>query len=179
MKKTAAILVSIMLAACASTPKTETSQESENTNKAIAASTSEATINSASKTNVSESAAEAGKAAAEQQEMLKQSVFFEFDSFDIRPEYRNIVLKQAEHLKKYKKGVVTLEGNCDERGSNEYNLALGNMRANATRKSLVLLGVPAAQIKAVSLGEENPKLLCHDEECWKENRRTDFIHNLN
>ncbi len=72
-----------------------------------------------------------------------------------------------------------MEGNADERGSAEYNLALGDRRANAVRKNLELLGIPTAQIKTLSFGEEKPRLLCHEEKCWQENRRDDFVHKLN
>ncbi|MGB8410375.1 MAG: OmpA family protein, partial [Gallionella sp.] len=88
------------------------------------------------------------------------------------------LLKQAAFLKAHNNDVVTIEGNCDERGSPEYNLALGDRRADAARKSLEILGVPETQIKVVSFGLEKPRLTCHEERCWKENRRDDFVHKL-
>ena len=112
-------------------------------------------------------------------ELEKQSIYFDFDRYAVKPEYRNIVQIQAEFIKAHKNAMVTVEGNADERGSNEYNLALGDKRANAVRKNLELLGVPATQIRAVSMGEEKPRLSCHEEKCWKENRRADFAHKLN
>lgn len=107
--------------------------------------------------------------------MQKQSVYFDFGEFVIKPEYRNLIQQQAEFLKEHANVVVTLEGNTDERGSSEYNLALGDRRANVVRKALEVIGVPDRQIKTVSLGEEHPKMTCHEEQCWKENRRTDFV----
>jgi peptidoglycan-associated lipoprotein len=97
----------------------------------------------------------------------------------VKPEYQDIIQKQAQFIKDHKNDVVTVEGNTDERGSSEYNLALGDKRANAVRKNLELLGVSDAQINTVSLGQTKPRLTCHEEQCWKEDRRDDFIHKLN
>lgn len=113
--------------------------------------------------------------ATQSDEMHKQSVYFDFGGIVIKPEYRELIQKQAEFLKAHANAVVTLEGNTDERGSSEYNLALGDRRANAVRKALEVIGVPDSQIRTVSLGEEHPRLTCHEEQCWKENRRTDFV----
>ena len=89
-------------------------------------------------------------------------------------EYNNVLQQQAEILKRYNKIAVSVEGNADERGSSEYNLALGQKRAEAVRKALVILGVPDARIEAVSFGEEKPKATCPEEKCWSQNRRVDF-----
>lgn len=106
--------------------------------------------------------------------MAEKSVYFDFDQYAIKPEFRAVIEQQADFMKANKNVVLTLVGNADERGSAEYNLALGSQRANAVRKALVVAGVSTDQIKVVSVGEENPKLNCHDESCWKENRRVDF-----
>jgi peptidoglycan-associated lipoprotein len=71
---------------------------------------------------------------------------------------------------------VVLQGNCDERGSREYNLALGQRRADAVKQRMVLLGVPQTRIETVSFGKEKPRATCHDESCWSQNRRVDFVH---
>lgn len=117
---------------------------------------------------------ESSKLAEQLLEMQKQSVYFDFDRFDIKPEYRELIQQRAEFMKAHGNVVVTLEGNADERGSTEYNLALGNKRANAVGNALKLIGVPDKQIKTASYGEEHPRLTCHEEQCWKENRRVDF-----
>ena len=171
MKKIAVVLASLLIAACASSPKAVSPQVSQpaNTNAPAAVSTS----------SVDTAAMESKKLAAEIQELQKQSIYFDFDKADIKPEYKDVIVKQAEFIKAHKNDVVTVEGNCDERGSTEYNVALGDRRANAARNSLELLGVPETQIKTVSLGEEKPRLTCHEENCWKENRRDDFVHGLN
>lgn len=122
---------------------------------------------------------EAANLAALLQEMKSNSVYFDLNAYVIKPDYRDTIKKQSELIKSRANMVVTLEGNADERGSSEYNLALGDKRANAVRKPLELLGVPSGQIRTVSLGEANPRQTCHAEECWKENRRVDFIGQLN
>ncbi|MGA7750107.1 MAG: peptidoglycan-associated lipoprotein Pal, partial [Gallionella sp.] len=128
---------------------------------------------------VSMAETESHKLAAEIQDLQQQSIYFDFDKSAIKSEYKDVLVKQAEFVKAHKNDIVTVQGNCDERGSAEYNLALGDRRANSARKSLELLGVPASQIKAISFGLEKPRLTCHEEKCWKENRRDDFVHTLN
>lgn len=171
MKKIAVVFASLLIAACASSPKAVSPQVSQpaDTNASAAVSTS----------SVDTAEIESKKLAAEIQALQKQSIYFDFDKSDIKPEFKDVIVKQAEFIKEHKNDVVTVEGNCDERGSTEYNVALGDRRANSARKSLELLGVPDAQIKTVSLGEEKPRLTCHEEKCWKENRRDDFVHSLN
>lgn len=116
---------------------------------------------------------------AEIQQLERQSDYFDYNKFAVKPEFQNVIQKEAEFIKGHKQDFVTLEGNADERGSDRYNMDLGNRRAAAVEKSLVMLGVSPAQIKVVSLGEEKPRLPCHQEKCWKENRRVDFVHQLN
>lgn len=183
MMKITVVLASLLLAACASAPKSDSSQiTGTGSNLASQPNSQPASV----KPEESEKIAQASTAetdsrrlAAEAEALQKQSVYFDFDMFAIKPEYRDVVQLQAAFIKAHKNSIVALEGNADERGSNEYNLALGDKRANAVRKNLELLGVPAAQIRAVSMGEEKPRLSCHEEKCWKENRRNDFIHKLN
>ncbi len=179
MKKIAIVLVSFLFAACASTPKLTPPKETTASSPAITK--SETAISSAPEKNVSVSSAEieARKLAAELQALQKKSVYFDFDKYVIKPEYLDVIRQQAEFIKTHKNDIATVGGNADERGSAEYNLALGDRRANAARKNLELLGVPATQIKTLSLGEEKPRLSCHEEKCWQENRRDDFSHKLN
>ena len=105
---------------------------------------------------------------------LLGDIHFEYDKADIRPEDQPILTKNAETLKKFDFLLITIEGHCDERGSVEYNLALGERRAKAAQEYLVSLGVPADRLKTVSLGKEVP--LCQEstEECWARNRRAHF-----
>jgi len=107
------------------------------------------------------------------------SEYFDFNKYEIKAEYNDILQTQANFIKSHKNDMVTLEGNCDERGSLAYNMKLGKSRSMAVKKHLVKLGVPSSQLKVVSYGKERPRLTCHDEKCWKENRRVDFIHHVN
>lgn len=168
MKKIAFILVSLLVAACSSTHKADT-----------AAAPQAAPQTTASPAPATPAELAASKLAAELQGLQKESVYFDFDKYAVKAEYRDAIQKQASFIKGHKNDVVTLEGNADERGSEKYNLALGNRRAKAVLKSLERLGVPASQIRTVSFGKDHPRLVCHEEKCWKENRRVDFEHKLN
>lgn len=166
-----AALAILAISACSTAPRVTTAetpaQESAASGVQATPSTETGTISSAE--------VKTGDLTAQLDEMKKQSVYFDFGEFEVKPEYRDLVQRQAEFLKEHANVVVTLEGNTDERGSSEYNLALGDRRASAVRKALEVMGVPESQIKTVSLGEEHPRLTCHEEPCWKENRRTDFV----
>ncbi len=104
----------------------------------------------------------------------KNSVYYEFDGFEIKPEYRPMVEKHAVYLRDNPAGRITIQGNADERGSREYNVALGQKHAEAVMKMMTLYGARPNQIEAVSFGEEKPRLTGHDEASWAENRRSDF-----
>jgi peptidoglycan-associated lipoprotein len=104
-----------------------------------------------------------------------KSIYFAFDQYLIQPDEDPLVSQHASLLEQYPQDKVTIQGNCDERGSSEYNLALGQRRADEVKERLVLLGVPASRIETVSFGKEKPRALCHEEKCWKENRRADFV----
>jgi len=105
---------------------------------------------------------------------LKRSVYFEFDKYDVKPEYRALVEANARWLKANPKARLVIEGNADEQGSREYNLALGQKRAESVSKMMTLLGVRTEQVEAISYGEERPRSDGHDEKAWSQNRRSDF-----
>jgi peptidoglycan-associated lipoprotein len=107
--------------------------------------------------------------------VANQSVYFDFDKYAIKPNFDTLISEHAKLANAYSNDYLTLQGNCDERGSREYNLALGQRRADSVRHKLVLLGVPEARIETVSFGKEKPRELCHAERCWAENRRADFV----
>ena len=109
--------------------------------------------------------------------LASRSIFFDYDGYSIKPEYQAIVIKSARLLISTPKLQVRLEGNADERGSREYNLALGQKRAEAVRKALLLNGVPDSSIEAISYGREKPRAECLEERCWTINRRVDFSEN--
>lgn len=167
MKKNAAliILMAAMLAACASEkPKQEAQQPG--------------------------AGASAGQTSADQapqkvavdplddpnSPLAQRSVYYPLDVAVVQAADRPLVAEHAKYLAAHSAVKVRLEGNCDERGSNEYNLALGQRRADGVKKLLLAGGATAGQIQTVSNGEEKPKATCHEEKCWKENRRTDLIY---
>jgi peptidoglycan-associated lipoprotein len=108
--------------------------------------------------------------------LSRRSVYYDFDMYTIGEEFQPMVESHAKFLQQNGDLRVRIEGNCDERGSREYNLALGQRRADAFKRALTLLGVPAKQIETVSFGSEKPKALGSDEEAWAENRRSDIVY---
>jgi peptidoglycan-associated lipoprotein len=103
-----------------------------------------------------------------------QPIYFDFDKYDLRPGDREILNLNAKVLKENPNVKIRIEGNCDERGTVEYNLALGDRRARAAMDYLVNLGVTPGRISIISYGKERCKH-CYDEECWSKDRRDDFI----
>ncbi|WP_273595460.1 peptidoglycan-associated lipoprotein Pal [Roseateles koreensis] len=101
-------------------------------------------------------------------------VYFDFDSFTVKEDYRGLVEAHAKRLSNDRKVSLNLEGHTDERGGREYNLALGQKRAEAVAKSLTLLGVNGTQVEAVSFGKERPADTGHDEAAWAKNRRVEL-----
>jgi peptidoglycan-associated lipoprotein len=104
-----------------------------------------------------------------------EAIYFDFDKSFIKLEYRPILNEKAAFLKDYPEMRVRIEGNCDERGTNEYNLALGERRANSAKNFLVSWGIAADRIEIISYGEERPRGLGHNEDSWSQNRRDDFV----
>lgn len=153
MKKLAVALAAITIAACNPTTKGTTTSQ-----------------------NAGAAAPAAAATAPQQAQAAKDtSVYFEFAKSNIAPQYDAAIRDAVAAAKAGKHGKVTLEGNTDERGSTEYNLGLGQRRADAVKKQMIAGGVPARRIKAVSLGKEKPRASCHDESCWQQNRRVDFV----
>ena len=105
-----------------------------------------------------------------------RSVLFDYDSFTIRDEFKPLIQAHARFLQTNPKMKMLVQGNTDDRGSREYNIALGQKRADAVKKALQLLGAADAQIESVSLGEEKPRCLDASEACWAENRRGDMLY---
>lgn len=163
----AAAVVAVGLSACATTPQGGAPDKQSS-------SAAPMTATSQSK-GISQADLEAAKLKEAMTSMAGKSIFFDFDDFSIKDNYKETVQQQAELMKRFAKLSVSLEGNADERGSTEYNLALGQKRADAVRKALVLVGVPESRIEAVSFGKEKPRATCPEEKCWSENRRVDFV----
>jgi peptidoglycan-associated lipoprotein len=108
--------------------------------------------------------------------LSKRSVFFDFDQFIIKDEFRSLLEAHGRFLAANGKLKVLIQGNADDRGSREYNLALGQKRAEAVKKTLLLLGAKEEQVEAVSLGEERPRCTEQTESCWADNRRADILY---
>ncbi len=108
--------------------------------------------------------------------LSKRSVYFDFDQYVVKDEYRPLVDAHAAYLNSHRNARVAIQGNADERGSREYNLALGQKRAEAVRKALSVTGVQDAQVEAVSFGEEKPRSTGTTEADYAENRRADIVY---
>ena len=106
--------------------------------------------------------------------MQVQSVFFDFDSTALKPEQRAVIETQGQFLASHPTLAARVEGNTDERGSSEYNLALGQRRAEAVQKALILMGAKPDQLEPVSWGKDKPVAQGHDEKAWAQNRRADI-----
>ena len=107
--------------------------------------------------------------------LSKRTVYFDYDRFDVKEEFRPLIEAHAKYLRENPNAKMLIQGNADERGSREYNVALGQRRAEAVMKQLVVLGAKPEQIEAVSWGEEKPRRSGQDEASWAENRRDDFV----
>lgn len=108
--------------------------------------------------------------------LAKRSVYFDFDSYEVKSEYTSLLQAHAQYLKGHPDRHILIQGNTDERGTSEYNLALGQKRAEAVRRALATYGVADSQMEAVSLGKEKPMAAGHDEASWAQNRRSDVLY---
>jgi peptidoglycan-associated lipoprotein len=108
--------------------------------------------------------------------LSKRSIYFDFDADAIKDQFRPIIEAHAKYLQANRSARATLQGHTDERGTREYNIALGQKRADAVKKLMVLLGAQEIQIETVSFGKEKPRREGHDEASWAENRRVDIVH---
>lgn len=145
-----AVAAALMLAACSSTPDTG------------AAGTS---------TGTAMPAGPAAGSVAEFQQVVGDRVFFDFDQYTLSPEARGTLMRQAQWLNQYSNYTLALEGHCDERGTREYNLALGERRANSVREYLIGQGVTPSRLTTISYGKERPSCSQAAETCWAQNRR--------
>jgi len=108
--------------------------------------------------------------------LSKRTIYFDFDRDDIKAEFVPVVEAHGKYLRENRGAKMLVQGNADERGSREYNLALGQRRSEAVKKRLMVLGATETQIESVSLGEEKPMCVEHDEGCWYKNRRGDMLY---
>ena len=167
-----AFAAALLLAAC-STPSEEKASTS-------GTGTSGTTTTQTSPSAGTQSSTIPGPAAGSQEELTVEvgdRVFFDFDKYNIRPDQRGTVEALAAWLDTNPSVTLTIEGHCDERGTREYNLALGERRANSVRDYLVALGINPARLSTVSYGEERPAVLGSNESAWAQNRRGVFVVN--
>jgi len=188
------LLLALVVSACSTTSGTEATVEDRTGGKSAAtaaqtgADGKAATAGGAETTGlggagVSGSALDGGSGSSLADErknpaspLSQRSVYFDFDSFTVKDTYRSMLEAHAGYLLAKRDARVILQGNTDERGSREYNLALGQKRAEAVRKALAVLGVSDAQMEAVSFGEEKPRKEGDSEEAYAENRRVDVVY---
>ena len=109
--------------------------------------------------------------------LAKRSVFYDLDKYDVKDEYRPLLQAHGKYLAEHANAKMLVQGNCDERGSREYNIALGQRRSEGVKRMLVLMGATDSQVEPVSLGEEKPRCSDHSESCWAQNRRSDLLYN--
>lgn len=176
--------LSLVLAGCASTPPQDSAAPVEERSAATGTNGTGAATSGAGAGNITGSAAGTGSAAARggnplrdpSSPLSKRSVYFDFDSFVVKDEYKPLVEAHARYLQGNRGTRVTIQGNTDERGSREYNIALGQKRAEAAKRMMVLLGAGEGQVDTVSFGKEKPRAQGHDESAWAENRRDDIVY---
>ena len=106
----------------------------------------------------------------------ERSIYFDFDKSIIKDQYRPVVQANGQSMVNNSSARVTIQGNCDERGSREYNLGLGQRRADSVKKALMAVGASASNIETVSFGKEKPRCTEHNESCWWQNRRSDIVY---
>jgi len=159
------LALAMLLAGC---PKKPTTQEAQPA--AVEAPSAPAT-----ETSTAEAAAAAAR-AAEQRLLAQTVIYFDFDRADIRPEFTEVIAAHARKLAASPGLKVRLEGHTDERGSREYNIGLGERRAQSVRRALLLQSVGDGQLTTVSYGEERPAADGHDESAWAKNRRVEIVY---
>jgi len=106
----------------------------------------------------------------------KRSVYYDLDKYDVKAEFRPLLQAHGKYLAEHRNAKMLVQGNCDERGSREYNIALGQRRSEGVKRMLVLMGATDSQVEPVSLGEEKPRCTEHAEGCWSQNRRSDMLY---
>lgn len=167
----AAISAALLLSACSSQPPAQEQSGTPAPTSSAATGAAAAPVTAQGVDPYSLAALKDPKSA-----VYKRSVFFDYDKYDIKDEFKPLVEAHGKFLSKNPKLKALIQGNADERGSREYNLALGQKRAEAIKKALLLQGATEAQVEAVSLGEEKPRCKESNEACWSQNRRGDILY---
>lgn len=178
MNKTVLILIAVLgvslVAGCASKKPRPTPTSS---NAAASTDGSQTSGADASKAfGAAADASGAGVAGPAGAQLQNRTIYFDFDSSEVKSDYNGLITAHARYLAANPSTRVRLEGNTDERGSREYNIGLGERRAQSVRRALTLQGVAESQITTVSYGEERPAVTGHTEEAWARNRRVDIVY---
>jgi peptidoglycan-associated lipoprotein len=169
-------LVAFIAAGCAQKAATKPEAEKMSEQKAAAEKTPEQiTEQKMASSQESVKSMEKETAGMEEKEGMFKDINFEFDKYDVKAEYKPELKSVAEWMTKNSKTKLSIEGHCDDRGTNEYNLALGDRRAKAVKDYLVSLGVSSARIDTLSYGEEKPLCTEQTEDCWAKNRRAHLV----
>jgi len=175
-------LFAALLAGCASTPTPESSAPVEDRTASTAAgSGAGASTSPGSGSNIGGTATQgSGQGSAALRDpnniLSRRSIYFDYDSDQVKDQYRPLVEAHARYLQGNRSARMTIQGNTDERGSREYNIALAQRRADSAKRMMQLLGAGETQIETVSFGKEKPKNPGHDETAWAENRRDDIVY---
>ena len=172
-----AAIAAAFLAGCQTTPTTAPVEDKSAAGDPAAAAAAGAATSGTSTAGVSGTTNAGADPRKDPKNILYQrSIYFEFDSFTVSDQYKPIVEAHAKYLAANRNTKVALQGHADERGSREYNIALGQKRSDAVKRMMTLLGVQETIVETVSFGEEKPKNSGHDEASWAENRRVDIIY---
>jgi peptidoglycan-associated lipoprotein len=167
----------LLLAACASSPDNKQAPSAVEDRTPGAASTATPSGSTAQPRPVGPDAVQANPLKDPNNVLSKRSIFYAYDSDAIKDEYRPMLQAHANYLSGHKGTRMLVQGNCDERGSREYNIALGQRRAESVKRMLVLMGAAESQVEPVSLGEEKPRCTTDkSESCYGENRRSDLLY---
>ncbi len=164
-----AVSATVLLAACSSTPTTKPAETAGAANPPPVQKTDSRTVQPVQASTIDPLDDPKGALA-------QRSVYFDFDSYVVKQEFNPLVTAHSKYLASHTARKIVLQGNTDERGGREYNLALGQKRADAVRKGMTAMGVADAQIEVVSFGKEKPKAEGHDEAAWSQNRRADIVY---
>lgn len=171
------ILLLALLAGCASTPAEQPGAAVEDRGPALGPDAGKPKIKPDAGTRPLDQPKVVGDPLRDPGNILSQrSIFFDLDSNLVKEEYKPVVAAHARYLQENRGTKMRVEGNADERGSREYNIALGQRRADAVKQMMQLLGAQASQIETVSFGEEKPRCTGQDESCWAQNRRGDIVY---
>jgi peptidoglycan-associated lipoprotein len=173
------VVVALVLTACGSSVKLDTVPVEDKSGSAVGAAMDQKKVEGSGSGVGKNDVATVDLGKASQDAFMKsttRTVYFDYDSFVIRTEFQSVIEAHAKFLKSDKSRKVTLEGHTDERGGREYNLALGQKRAEAVRRALVLQGVADSQLEAVSFGKEKPAALGNTEAALEKNRRTEISY---